>query len=218
MSEIQVVKRREYPTIKNTKQLLLERPDDIRIFIGASTGGPTILSQILKNLPASFPYPILVAQHMASTFVDNFATWLDSQTRMQVKIADEMEYPVPGTIYVPPMNTHIGLYPSRQIRLIPQMDEKKVCPSVDLLFSDASRYIKEKAIGIILTGMGKDGAEGIKMIHSQHGLTIAQEEKSCVVFGMPAAAIKNQAVDFIFTPTEIAHYLFDLANDPARIG
>lgn len=210
MSEIQVIRRREYPNVKPTRQLTLERPVNTIIFIGASTGGPAILSQVLKKLPLLFPYPILIAQHMASNFVENFATWLDSETPLRVKIAEEMESLAPGMVYVPPMNTHIGLYPSRQIRLIPQSDEKKICPSVDLLFFDAARYVKEKAIGILLTGMGKDGADGMKKIHDQHGLTLAQEEKSCVVFGMPAAAIKNDAVDFIFTPTEISHYLVDL--------
>ena len=212
MSEIKVTKRIRTTTKNLAPTLLPPGPGEASqvIFIGASTGGPTILSTILGKMPATYPYPIVVAQHMSSRFVDNFARWLDKEISLKVTIAKDGESLFPGRVYVPPKETHFGFYPSKTIRIIPHLDEKKVCPNIDILFYDAARYFKQEAIGIILTGMGKDGAVGLKQMREQNSITIAQDQESCVVFGMPSVAIKSKAVEFIFTPDEISQYLLDI--------
>jgi len=211
MSELKVTKRIQRSTKKPTENLVLNNHRTQRyILIGASTGGPTIISTILSKLPANYPYPIVIAQHMSSRFVTNFAHWLDNETRLKVITAKDGVSLQAGKVYLPPKESHIGFYPSKNIRIIPHLDEKKVCPNVDILFYDAARHLKQNAIGIILTGMGKDGAVGLKQMREQNSITIAQDEESCVVFGMPSVAIKSNAVEFVFTPKEISAYLLDI--------
>lgn len=195
-----------------TRQLAPLSEEDRMVFMGASTGGPSILAAIFHQLPAKFPYPILVAQHMAEGFVDNFARWLDSETKLSVKIARDQEIPLPGIIYLAPKASHMGLHENREIAIIPNLTAKKVCPSVDHLFRSASQVLKDKAIAILLTGMGKDGAAGLRMVRDAGGTTIGQDEQSCIVYGMPKAAVNIFAVQQQMTPEEISTYLTSLCK------
>ena len=195
-----------------TRQLSPSSEQDRMVFIGASTGGPSILAAILHELPGNFPYPILIAQHMSEGFVENFARWLDSETKLTVKIARDQEIPLPGIIYLAPKCSHMGLYENREIAIAPNLTLKKVCPSVDHLFHHASQVLKEKAVAILLTGMGKDGAKGLRMVRDAGGTTIAQDEQSCIVYGMPKAAVNMQAAQQQMTPEEITTLLQSLCQ------
>lgn len=195
-----------------TRQLSPLSDEDKMVFIGASTGGPSILAAILHALPTNYPCPILIAQHMSEGFVENFARWLDSETKLTVKIARDQEIPLPGIIYLAPKSSHMGLYENRQIAITPNLTLKKVCPSVDLLFHDAGQVLKERAIAILLTGMGKDGAAGLRLVLDAGGTTIAQDEQSCIVYGMPKAAVNIHAVQQQMNPEEISTFLVSLCK------
>lgn len=172
--------------------------------IGASTGGPQALYTILTNLPANFPLPIICVQHISEGFLQGLVDWLNSESAMQVKIASADELPQPGTIYFPPERHHLEL--NSQNRFI--CSSAPPCsghrPSVTVTFNSIAKIYGSKAMGILLTGMGRDGADGMQAIHQAGGVTIAQDEKTSVVFGMPKEAIALGAASLVLPINEIA--------------
>ncbi len=198
---------------KPINQSFINTDTPVRVIaIGASTGGPQLLAQILPNLPASFPLPILCVQHIAEGFINDFVHWLNNSCLLNVKIAEQGEYPVGGTIYFPRENTHLKVDKSGRLLLSKETVIKEHCPSVNELFTSVAQYYTKFALGIILTGMGADGAVGLKNIHDMGGVTVAQDEESCVVFGMPKSAIEIGAVDRILSPRQIIDLLKLLIN------
>lgn len=175
--------------------------------IGASTGGPQALHTILSQLPSDFPVPILCVQHISEGFLQGLVDWLASESHLQVKIADAGELPKPGIVYFPPERLHLELDSQGRFKYSSAPPMAGHRPSVTVMFNSVARYYGKAAIGVLLTGMGRDGAEGLQAIAAAGGLTIAQDEKTCVVFGMPKEAIALGAVHHVLPIHEIASVL-----------
>lgn len=177
------------------------------IVIGASTGGPPIIYSLLSdNLLSEELFKkayIFIAQHLEPRFCDDFIEWLSRGSKLEVKKSQTNEYFKPGVVYImdPAKNLLIG----SDGRFIEAVKEPKshYRPSIDLLFESASNYFQAKTIGIILSGMGKDGSLGIKYIKKYKGIVIVQSPQSCVVDSMPSSAIKTDFVDIITSPEEL---------------
>ncbi len=179
------------------------------IAIGASTGGPQSLEILLKGFPAHFP-PTLVAIHLPERFTKSYADRLDTIVPMRAKEAEDGELLVDGTIYVAPGNHHMtirAIGADRRIRLSsgPKVFHQR--PSVDVLFESVAEQDGLNSLGILLTGMGKDGAKGLLAIKNSGGFTVAQDEASCVVFGMPKEAIALGAAEEVIALDRIAERL-----------
>jgi two-component system chemotaxis response regulator CheB len=174
------------------------------IAIVASTGGPQALLVILKSFPKDFPCGIVVVQHITPGFVDGLAEWLDRECRIKVKIAQDSEEILPSVAYIAPSGFQTRVEERGRIHLSDEGPRDGHRPSGDILLESVARVYKRGAIGVILTGMGKDGALGIKVVKQMHGRTIAQDEKSSVIFGMPKAAIEMDAVDKVLSTENIA--------------
>ncbi len=184
---------------------LPERVDSQRsiLVMGASTGGPAALAQVLGGLPPGLTVGVVIVQHIADGFVPGLVSWLSTVTILNVKAAENGEKIEPGTIYIAPTGTHTVLTTSGRIGLLdePPVDSQR--PAVDMLFASVPQQYGRRAIAVLLTGMGRDGAKGLKAIREAGGHTIVQDRASCVVFGMPKAAIELGAADQILSPTEI---------------
>jgi two-component system chemotaxis response regulator CheB len=166
------------------------------VVIASSTGGPRALSQLCAALPGDFPVPVMVVQHNTSGFDRGFAQWLDGYGPLEVCIAEEGVLPVPGKIYVAPTDRHLilgrvgFLYNNGE----PVNNQK---PSADILFKSAAALYKSSLVSVVLTGMGNDGAEGTRLVKQAGGITIAQDEGSSMIYGMPRAAADTGAVDLV---------------------
>ena len=166
-------------------------PRGIRtVGIGASTGGPQALKRLLGALPADWPCPILVVQHIASGFTEDFAGWLDSCCALAVKTAVAGEQAVAGHVYVAPEDAHLGLSRDGRVHVSKSSRVGGHRPSATFLFNSLAQTHPEESLGILLTGMGEDGAVGLLHLRQAGGLTFAQNRESCIVFGMPQAAAR----------------------------
>jgi two-component system chemotaxis response regulator CheB len=187
------------------------------VAIGVSTGGPPVLQTILRELPESFPVPILVVQHIAAGFVEGMAQWLGRMTNLTVKVAGAGEETLAGHVYLAPDGVHMGATINGKIQLHRGAPEHSACPSVSYLFRSVARVYADKAVGILLTGMGKDGAQELKELKDRGAITVAQDKQSSVVHGMPGEAIALGGVTSVLPPPEIAAMLCTLAkNDLLR--
>jgi two-component system chemotaxis response regulator CheB len=173
--------------------------------IGASTGGPKSVLQLLKELPAELAAAVLIVQHIADGFAAGFAEWLDREVPLPVALAREGERPQLGRVLVAPNGAHLTIDGDGRVALR-QTPPLNCCrPAVDALFlSLADAQLGREAVGVLLTGMGTDGAAGLQALHRRGAFTIAQDEASCAVFGMPKAAIDRGAVDQVLPLTGIA--------------
>ena len=179
------------------------------IAIGASTGGTEALKKVLIKMPPNSP-GIIIVQHMPANFTKAFAARLNDLCQISVKEAEDNDSVIPGTALVAPGNFHMILRRSGaryyvEVKTGPMVHHQR--PAVDVLFKSTAQYAGANAIGVILTGMGADGAEGLLEMKKKGAGTIAQDEKSCVVFGMPKEAIKLGAADKVVSlemiPSEI---------------
>ena len=175
--------------------------------IGASTGGPAAVQQILQALPARFPMPVVIVQHMPVGFTRPFAERLASLSRVRVIEAEDGTRLVPGTALIAPAGRHLRVSPNLAVVLTPEPADAKHIPSVDVTMRSAARSRPGKVLGILLTGMGEDGAEGMATIRAAGGVTIAESESSCVVYGMPRAAVQRGGAGWVLPLPEIAHLL-----------
>ena len=186
------------------------------VVVGASTGGTEALKVLLERLPHNAPGTVVV-QHMPENFTTAFAQRLDTLCQVTVKEAADNDTIVPGRVLVAPGNKHILLKRSGARYYVQVKDGPLVCrhrPSVDVLFRSASRYGGKNVIGVILTGMGDDGAKGMKEMKDQGAKTIAQNEATCVVFGMPNEAIKAGGTDQVLPLHAIAEEVINLSRKP----
>ncbi len=218
MSEIRVVKR-TLRTGMNREPVTELSPHtsksgvDIQIAaIGASTGGPAALLRILSALPKGLPYPILVVQHIASGFTQGFAEWLNGAARFPVRIATHGEGLLPGKAYVAPDGSHMGVSEGHRIQLLDHDPENGLRPSVACLFRTVAQVYGPHAAGVLLTGMGRDGADELKTMKARGAVTIAQDEESSIVYGMPGEAVKIGAAAHVLSPEGIAAMLADLGR------
>jgi two-component system, chemotaxis family, protein-glutamate methylesterase/glutaminase len=187
----------------NTPQLLA---------IAASTGGPSALQTILLGLGGDFRLPILVAQHIARGFVEGMVTWLNRTTPLAVHVAQLGEPLLPGHIYLAPDEQHLLAGVGGVAGLRPSAASDRYCPSADLLFESVTGVYGSCAIGVILTGMGNDGARGLAMLRAAGSTTLAQNETSCVVYGMPQAAVAAGAVMRIEPLSDLAAVILQLVE------
>ena len=197
---------------------VLNRPAPVVVGIGASAGGPGALATLLGRLPADFPLPILIVQHLARDFMPGLAEWLDRVCPLTVRLAEAGDLPARGTVYVAPGNRQLRVGTDRRLMLDSGSGAYRHCPAVDALFESLAVVYGAQSMGIILTGMGDDGAAGLRLIREAGGHTLAEAETSCVVFGMPAAAIARGAVETVLPLSEIGGAMQRLAGrHPVRI-
>lgn len=184
------------------------------IAIAASTGGPAALYAILTRLRSTFPLPIVVTQHISPGFVRGMASWLNESAHLTVKLAQHGESLRPATVYIADDDRHLTVLANRTIALVdgPIVDGHR--PSATVLFQGVARAFGPKSICVILTGMGRDGADGLQAVHRAGGAVLAQDEKTCAVFGMPKAAIEAGVADRILPLEDIAEELTSLADLP----
>jgi two-component system chemotaxis response regulator CheB len=185
------------------------------IGIAASTGGPGALATILRQLPADFCVPVLVVQHVAPGFVQGLAEWLDGETPLRVGLANHGDMPQPGTVLIAPDDYHLQVNASGVVELCKEPPYRQLRPSANHLFRSLAQAFGSRAAGIVLTGMGDDGAEGLSDLRRAGGLTIAQDEASCVVYGMPQEALARNAARRALTLDQIAMTLVRLNGQEA---
>lgn len=179
--------------------------------IGSSTGGPSAVESIVTQLPANLAIPVVITQHMPERFLISYAKRLSALVPLPVKMAKRNELLKPGVIYVTPGDGNVMIKRDANNRPNFQYNKKLYkdfnSPSVDCMFESIADVYDAKAIGVILTGMGKDGSQGILRIKQNGGLTIAQDAKSCVVNGMPQAAVDIGAIDYVVNLGEIPGFV-----------
>ena len=181
------------------------------VAIGSSTGGPSALHAIFSALPADLKAPILVAQHIADGFVPGLVDWLDTSSAIHVVAAEDGTALTPGTAYVAPTRANI-VHDGKRISLSEPPAGQLYVPSADSLFESVARSFGKRALGVVLTGMGADGAVGLARMHELGALTIAQDEESSTVFGMPKSAIDAGAVDRVLPLDEIGPTIAELVG------
>jgi two-component system chemotaxis response regulator CheB len=179
--------------------------------IGASTGGPNAIVQVLGNLGAEFPLPVLLVQHIMSSFLPGFVTWLDGVTPFHAVIARSGEVPIPGTVYLAPADFHLQIDGDR-IRLTQEPPVSSQRPSATVMFQSMARSLGPAALGVLLTGMGDDGADGLLELRRAGGRTIAEHESTAVVYGMPKAAVDRGAACDCLALNEIASRVVELVS------
>jgi len=184
------------------------------IAIGSSTGGIAALTDLLKNLPTEIP-PVVIVQHIPKVFSLSFANSLNKMCPFKVKEAEDGDVLKKNTVYIAPGGKQTRIRKRGSDFVILVVDEEPHNhhrPSVDILFDSVARYIKNRAIGVVLTGMGKDGAKGLLNMKKEGALTIAQDEKTSVVFGMPKSAIAIGGVSKVLPLQRIPKQLMDWVN------
>jgi len=214
MSEIKVVRRSKRIT-KDRDTLPPEIAQDMPkavstsqiIAIGASTGGPPAIMKIISGLPKDFPLPILIVQHIAQGFVEGFVEWLSLTCDYPLHLAVQGEKLLPGNGYIAPDGFHTGVDYAQRIVLSGHAPENGLKPSVAYLFRTVAQVYGPNATGIILTGMGRDGADELKLMRDAGAVTIAQDFESSVVHGMPGVAIEIGAAKYILSPENMVKYL-----------
>jgi len=181
------------------------------IAMGASTGGTEALLAILEKLPGNLP-PIVITQHMPPIFTNMYAERLNRICKMEVREAKDQDKLYPGLCLIAPGGLQMQVVKDREGLKVSCMEGEKVsghCPSIDYLFSSVAKECGEHAVGILLTGMGRDGAHGLLSMHEKGAYTLGQDEESSVVYGMPMEAYKLGAVDKQGNLSQIANYLLD---------
>ncbi|GAB4280467.1 MAG: chemotaxis-specific protein-glutamate methyltransferase CheB [Coriobacteriia bacterium] len=173
------------------------------VAVGSSTGGPSSLLAILGTLGPDFPVPIVIAQHIADGFVGGLAGWLNAASPLEVKVAEEGERLVAGKVYLSQTGVNLEVRAMRAAYSEPEPRQLYV-PSVDHLFRSVLREFGKRAVGVILTGMGSDGAQALKMLKDVGAPTIAEDESTCTVFGMPKAAVDLGAAGAVLRAEQIA--------------
>lgn len=197
------------------------RPQPLRVIgLAASTGGPAALATILRALSAykQFQLPLLIVQHITTGFASSLADWLSQYTDRRVALASHGDAVTAGTVWLAPDDYHIQVNGQGVVELSKQPPYHGLRPSANMLFQSLARAYGAQAAGVILTGMGDDGGEGLETLHTAGGLTIAQDEPSCVVFGMPREAIARHAVDYVLPLDRIAPLLNQLAGVGAGLA
>ncbi len=225
MARVKVVRRWTGRTVSRVRSIAGARsgqfapPSSIRLVtIGCSTGGPAALQQILAALPTSFPVPIAIVQHMARGFLDGLANWLNMSGQLRVSVVSDGERLEPGRAYLAADDRHFdfscestGAHRLRA-RLVDLPAVAGFRPSASYLFDAAARAVGAAAIGVVLTGMGNDGVEGLRSLHDANGRVLAQDEGSSVVFGMAREAIRSGVVDEVLSLDRIAPRLLEVAR------
>ncbi|MBO3274811.1 chemotaxis-specific protein-glutamate methyltransferase CheB [Pseudomonas schmalbachii] len=186
------------------------RPASRLVAIGASAGGPAALAELFAGLPESFSAAIVVVQHVEDAFTRGMADWLTTQSPIPVRLARGDETPQPGSILLAGGSNHLRLLKSGELNYSEEPCSHVYRPSIDVFFESVAQNWTGEAVGVLLTGMGRDGAQGLKLMRKRGFLTLAQDEGSCAVYGMPKAAAALGAAAEIRPLGEIARRLCEL--------
>jgi len=218
MSRVSVVRRgdtsklRTLETVESSAISAPQRTPEV-IVVGASAGGPSALNHLVSTLPKTLHVPIVIVQHMPHEFIVGLANWLEKSTPLGVKIAENNAVLEAGVVHLSPGKAHLRIERRRGelvTVLIKEQGDYKYFPSVDVLFESVAVTCGKSAIGIILTGMGDDGASGLLAMRQAGAHTIAQDEESSTVFGMPGAAIDRGAIDQVIPLANLSTVILNL--------
>ncbi|MFZ3385160.1 MAG: chemotaxis-specific protein-glutamate methyltransferase CheB [Candidatus Methanoperedens sp.] len=213
MSRVKVIKRWARREIfQHEEKKTGPMPEPKLVAIGASTGGPPVLRTILSHLPKNFPVPVLIVQHIAPNFIEGFVEWLGQTSSIPVHVATQYAQIIPGHAYLAPDGFQMKLDNYNRISLTGDEPVNGLRPSVSYLFNSVAKIYGRNAIGILLTGMGKDGANELKLLKETGAITIVQDMESCVVNGMPGEAMNLDAAIFVLPPEKIASVVTGLVN------
>ncbi|MCJ8345955.1 chemotaxis-specific protein-glutamate methyltransferase CheB [bacterium] len=213
-SKVSVMKRHPSNLLKESAQIDPNAAKIKIISIGASTGGTEALVEILSHLPRNIP-PIIITQHMMPGHIDNFAQQLDRQSRLDVRMAVDGEILKSGVALIAPDEVHLTIKREKSQYIAIVKEGPKVCrhlPSVDQMFHSVAQWAGINSLGILLTGMGKDGAAGLLEVSNEGSKTICQNEETCTVYGMPRVAIENGAAQIILPLDQIAEAIIELSK------
>jgi two-component system chemotaxis response regulator CheB len=175
--------------------------------IGASTGGPPVVASLLEALPSSFPLPVVVVQHISEGFGKGFTTWLGQLCGRRAVHVDRATRLEPGAVYVAPDDQNIRFTSGDHIAPVQADPVVTVTPSIDVLFRSGAKHFGPSAVAVLLTGMGRDGADGLKALFDEGALTIVQSPETCAVDSMPRSAIALEASKVVLPPSEIASFV-----------
>lgn len=182
------------------------------VVLGASTGGPSALAQVIGELPADLATPVLVVQHMAPGFLSGFAAWLDRAGPLQVRVGRDEDQLVPGLVTIAPEGCNTLVDAKLRLHCRPPGPRQLHVPGIDPTLESVAETLGPAAVGVLLTGMGRDGAAGLARMRGRGAITLAQDEATSTVFGMPAAAAALGAVDRVLALPEVARMIVDLAG------
>jgi two-component system, chemotaxis family, protein-glutamate methylesterase/glutaminase len=177
------------------------------VAIGTSTGGPVALQRVLTQLPANFPAPIVLIQHMPAAFTKAFAERLDKLCRITVKEAEDGDLLRPGVALLAPGGKQMMVDPRGSVRILPGDERLNYKPCVDITFGSAAKSFNDKVLAVVLTGMGADGREGARLLKQGGSQVWAQDEASCVIYGMPMAVVKANLADAVYGLDDIGRHL-----------
>jgi len=195
--------REKTPRISPSHSKRVSLKEGRLVVIGASAGGPLALAEVLSQLPKTFPAPIIIVQHVDAQFAQGMADWLSGQSAMPVRVAREGESPTKGVVLLAGKNDHLVFIDAHTLGYTPKPIDDVYRPSVDVFFESVVKHWRGETVGVLLTGMGRDGARGLKMLQNAGCHTIAQDSASCMVYGMPKAAVALGAVDEILPLNQI---------------
>jgi two-component system chemotaxis response regulator CheB len=205
------VKRRVPCVCKDCNVAICRFEDRKYLAIGISTGGPEVLKNLFDNLSETFPLPIVVVQHITEGFLESMVAWLNTSSKAKIKVAEHGEALFPGHIYFAPNGYQMGVKQNK-INLKRPDSKIRICPSVEYLFSSLLAENARHTIAMLLTGMGSDGAKELKDLRAGGALTIAQDENSSLVYGMPEKAIQLNGANYVLNPSQIIQILKDIES------
>lgn len=221
-SQVKVVKRKIKPAealqvepYKNIEKFKTKTPPINKLLkrkyvaIGISSGGPQVLIKIFSKISEDFPYPILVVQHITQGFLEGMVSWLDRLCKIPIHTAQDKEKMLPGHIYFAPNKFQMGVN-NDKIELQKCEEKLRICPSAEHLFNNLAKNNGKDTIAMLLTGMGTDGAQELKNLRDSGAITIAQDEESSLVFGMPGKAVELNGVEYLLNPDQICDVLLKL--------
>lgn len=219
MAGVKVVRRWSKGRLKKLEKapakLAEETPKELNykiVVMGSSTGGPMVLQTILAGLPKEFPLPILIVQHIAPGFLNGLGEWLSRTTNLPVHIASDGEGLKPGQVYLAPDGYQMGILTGGRINLVEGHGDYLLCPSVSYMFKSVLKTYGKQVIGVLLTGMGRDGADELKELRDRGAITIAQDKESSVVHGMPGEAIKLGGATYVLSSSHVPKKILELIS------
>jgi two-component system chemotaxis response regulator CheB len=187
------------------------------VAIASSTGGPSALLKILQDLPPNLPAGVLIVQHISQGFTQGLVEWLQREINLKVRVAHNDDRVTPGTVFLAPDRMNMVVKPYSDFRIGLNSDgEEYIRPNADILLNSVARVYAERAIGIVLTGMGSDGANGLKEMSRYGAQTIAQDEATSLIYGMPKAATENGAARQVIPLGQMANAIIKLLQQPAQ--
>lgn len=197
------------PRSEQSTQAKPKRKSYRLVAIGTSTGGPVALQRVLTQLPANFPAPLVLIQHMPAAFTRAFAERLDKICRIRVKEAEDGDQLRPGLALLAPGGKQMMIDGRGTVRILPGDDRLNYKPCVDITFGSAAKAYADKVLAVVLTGMGADGREGARMLKQGGSQVWAQDEASCVIYGMPMAVVKANLADAVYGLDDIGRHLVE---------